>query len=294
MVKKKPSAGRRRKEKESAFEQRVRDFSEEVEDMGEKFGKRMEKHGKGWEKRGRERERRGDEWDSWFHNTLGMVGPLVSSIIGIILFVLLTWVISLINTGMGSWILTDVNLFLTSNIGIFFLLFLFFSYASYFSRFHRRAYRLFSPVSVALGAAVGFWVAASAVGIVNVAIGNPVLSSLAFYANQGVLLVFWLFLFLGYLVLAIMLATERVIYREPEERAERPKTPTHEETRRLYRSGRDRILGGVCGGIAEYFGIDPVIVRLLWVIGTLAWGFGILLYIICWIIIPRNPNHKWK
>ena len=64
--------------------------------------------------------------------------------------------------------------------------------------------------------------------------------------------------------------------------------------KRLYRSGKDRILGGVCGGIAEYLGVDPVIIRILWIIGTLAWGFGILLYIILWIIIPRNPNHKWK
>ncbi|NIO21342.1 MAG: PspC domain-containing protein [Candidatus Aenigmarchaeota archaeon] len=64
---------------------------------------------------------------------------------------------------------------------------------------------------------------------------------------------------------------------------------------RLYRSGRDRLLGGVCGGIAEYLGVDPVIVRLVWIAGTLLlWGFGIVLYIICWVIIPRNPRHKWE
>lgn len=63
---------------------------------------------------------------------------------------------------------------------------------------------------------------------------------------------------------------------------------------RLYRSGKDKILGGVCGGIAEYLGVDPVIIRLLWVIASFAWGFGILAYIIAWIIIPRNPRDKWK
>ena len=62
---------------------------------------------------------------------------------------------------------------------------------------------------------------------------------------------------------------------------------------RLYRSGRDKILGGVCGGIAEYFRVDPTLVRLLWIIGSLAWGAGVLFYIIAWIIIPRNPRHKW-
>ncbi len=63
--------------------------------------------------------------------------------------------------------------------------------------------------------------------------------------------------------------------------------------RRLYRSGRDRILGGVCGGLGDYFGIDPVIIRLVWVLFSLAYGSGILAYIAAWIIIPRNPRHKW-
>jgi phage shock protein C len=63
--------------------------------------------------------------------------------------------------------------------------------------------------------------------------------------------------------------------------------------KRLYRSGRDKILGGVCGGIAEYLRIDPVVIRLLWVVAALTWGSGVLAYIIAWIIIPRNPRHKW-
>jgi phage shock protein C len=77
-----------------------------------------------------------------------------------------------------------------------------------------------------------------------------------------------------------------------------PSRPAYHHTsggiKRLYRSGNEKILGGVCGGIAEYLGIDPVIVRLLWVIFVLAWGAGILAYLIAWIIIPRNPDHRWK
>ncbi len=64
--------------------------------------------------------------------------------------------------------------------------------------------------------------------------------------------------------------------------------------KRLYRSGNDRILGGVCGGLGEYFEIDPVLIRVLWVLFVLAFGTGILAYLICWIIIPRNPKHKWE
>lgn len=63
--------------------------------------------------------------------------------------------------------------------------------------------------------------------------------------------------------------------------------------KRLYRSGKERVLGGVCGGLGEYFNIDPTVVRLLWVLFALAGGSGILFYLIAWFIIPRNPKHKW-
>ncbi len=61
--------------------------------------------------------------------------------------------------------------------------------------------------------------------------------------------------------------------------------------RHLYRSRRERLIAGVCGGIAEYFGIDPTVVRLIWVLLSLpTMGFpGILAYIICWAVIPPEP-----
>jgi len=58
--------------------------------------------------------------------------------------------------------------------------------------------------------------------------------------------------------------------------------------KRLFRSN-NRMLGGVCGGIAEYFGIDPSLVRIAWVILVLAAGTGVLLYLLAWIIIPASP-----
>ena len=71
------------------------------------------------------------------------------------------------------------------------------------------------------------------------------------------------------------------------------KRKPEENVKRLYRSGKDKMLGGVCGGIAEYFNIDPTIIRLLWVLWILAFGSGILAYIIAWVVIPKNPKHKW-
>jgi phage shock protein C len=59
--------------------------------------------------------------------------------------------------------------------------------------------------------------------------------------------------------------------------------------KRLYRSRQDRILGGVCGGLAEYFVIDTTLVRLLWILSVILGGAGVLAYIIAWVIIPEKP-----
>ena len=55
---------------------------------------------------------------------------------------------------------------------------------------------------------------------------------------------------------------------------------------RLTRSATDKVLGGVCGGLAQYFGIDPVIVRLVFVALVLAHGLGLVLYPIMWLVVP--------
>ena len=59
--------------------------------------------------------------------------------------------------------------------------------------------------------------------------------------------------------------------------------------KKMYKSNQNKMIDGVCGGIAEYFGIDPTVVRLIWALFSLMGGSGILAYIIAAIIIPRNP-----
>lgn len=51
------------------------------------------------------------------------------------------------------------------------------------------------------------------------------------------------------------------------------------------RLSRDKKLFGVCGGIAEYFTMDPTVVRIGWVLATMLWGFGFWAYLICWILM---------
>lgn len=60
--------------------------------------------------------------------------------------------------------------------------------------------------------------------------------------------------------------------------------------KKLRRSVSNRMVAGVCGGVADYFGIDPVLVRLIYAILTVcSVGFpGIIIYLICWIIIPEQ------
>lgn len=62
-------------------------------------------------------------------------------------------------------------------------------------------------------------------------------------------------------------------------------------TKRLYRSRLERKVGGVCGGIAEYFDVDPTIVRLAWLIAVFCAGGGLFAYLIAMIVIPNEPNN---
>lgn len=60
--------------------------------------------------------------------------------------------------------------------------------------------------------------------------------------------------------------------------------------KKLYKSNENKMVDGVCGGIAEYFGIDATLVRLGWVLFCALGGSGFLAYIIAAIIIPRSPE----
>lgn len=59
--------------------------------------------------------------------------------------------------------------------------------------------------------------------------------------------------------------------------------------KRLYRSRKEKMVAGVAGGIAEYFELDPVIVRIGFVLLTIMSGVGLITYIICIFVIPKEP-----
>lgn len=63
-------------------------------------------------------------------------------------------------------------------------------------------------------------------------------------------------------------------------------------SKRLYRSRTDRSLAGVCGGLAEYFQVDPTLVRVLFVLFTLMGGPGLIVYIALALIVPEEPEFE--
>ncbi len=269
--------------KSDILEQRIKHFEEEVGTLGEKFEKSV--------------DRESEKCEDWFHRTFGLIGPLISGIFGLLILALCIWLLAFMNLQIGSNILSGIHLFLLTNTGLFFLIFLFFSYTSYFSRVYSKSYTPFSPIVTAFSITIGFWVVARAINIVGLYERAFVFSNIAFHIEKNLFWIFWFFLLLGYFVFLIKISSGESIEKMEKnimvKKSSKGKVGG-KEIRRIYRSGEEKILGGVCGGIAEYLGVDPVIIRLLWVLGSLAWGAGILVYIIAWIIIPRNPKHKWK
>ena len=57
---------------------------------------------------------------------------------------------------------------------------------------------------------------------------------------------------------------------------------------RIHKSGRDKKICGVCGGIAEWLGVDPTIIRIVWALLACGWGTGVLLYFICAFVLPEE------
>jgi phage shock protein PspC (stress-responsive transcriptional regulator) len=62
-----------------------------------------------------------------------------------------------------------------------------------------------------------------------------------------------------------------------------------ETTHKLYRSKTDRKLGGVCGGLGEYLGAGPTIIRVLFIVLAVFGGAGLIIYLAMWLIVPREP-----
>jgi len=66
------------------------------------------------------------------------------------------------------------------------------------------------------------------------------------------------------------------------------------QEKRLYKSDSNKVIGGVCGGLGEYFGIDPIIFRIIAVVLIFAHGAGLLIYLIAWICMPKRKAETYS
>lgn len=62
-----------------------------------------------------------------------------------------------------------------------------------------------------------------------------------------------------------------------------------EHVRRFYRSRDERVIWGICGGLGKYFGVDPVLIRVIWVVTVIFAGWSILAYLILRLVVPLEP-----
>ena len=60
--------------------------------------------------------------------------------------------------------------------------------------------------------------------------------------------------------------------------------------KKLYRSTKNKVLGGVCGGLGDFFDVDPTIIRLGWAISTIFFGISIAIYLIAWVVEPEEES----
>jgi phage shock protein C len=81
--------------------------------------------------------------------------------------------------------------------------------------------------------------------------------------------------------------TEKLTQEEPTIR----KSETPQSGRRIVRSQQERLIAGVSGGLASYLRVDPLLVRLGFVVLSLFQGFGIVLYFLLWVLVPDEGSH---
>ena len=256
-------------------------FEEEIEDFGKKIEESVEKAGK--------------HIETWYDKTFGITGPFISALIAFVLFFIFLLAISFF-AEKHSW-LQDVKVFLEPLLLVILIIFLLSSYSQYFAK-KIKPFRFVSPIIGAIIFIVWFWIAINILSIIATTFDLPLVQT---FTNLFEVLLFplaILILLIGYL--GVILSTRQWETSEKDlddtvsNQTKRQETKENEEFKRLYRSGKDHLVGGVLGGIAEYLNVDPTIIRVLYILLLFAsFGFMILAYLIGWMLIPRNPNHTW-
>jgi phage shock protein PspC (stress-responsive transcriptional regulator) len=239
----------------------------------------------------------GKNIETWYDRTFGPFGPVLSSIFAVIILLIVLYLLGLFG-GQRPWFL-EIQQFLEPLLIIFILVFLISAYTNYLTK-KIKMFRFISPLIGTLVFIFWFWVALEIIAIIGQAFDISILTSFSTIFGILIIPIALLILIIGY---ASIFTSSQKKYRQDQQtsyssNSNQQNTPPPQyadgQYKRLYRSGKDKIVGGVLGGIAEYFNVDPTIIRILYVIFLLmSFGTMVLAYIVGWILIPRNPNHHW-
>lgn len=270
----------------SEFEQNMDHFGQEVEQIGKKIESSFEKTGKNIE--------------TWYDEKFGLFGPVLSALIAFVIFYIVINVFSFFGEN-RPWLL-DISSLLESLLIVFLIVFFLSSFSHYLSK-KIKPFRFVSPLIGAIVFMVWFWVAVRILAIIATQFDLALVQT---FSDLFELLIFplaILILLLGYIGVITSSSKPSRAYDQNKDQSDKTRKTEHvdqkqtenqEEYKRLYRSGKDRMLGGVLGGLAEYLNVDPTILRILYVLLLFASvGFIILAYFVGWILIPRNPYHQW-
>jgi len=248
-----------------AVGERVKDFGVEVEDAG----KRLEKHV----------DAQFNERTTDFDKAFGVIGPVVKAVIFFIVVMILAEVLSYVNDDFSR----DLGDFIIDGAFIILLMMVLFSYSAYVNRIKPDGYEYFKPFVGAIGTAFSLWLVFSVLQIIGEDFDINIFIDTAELIWIVLPLVFLLVLLVGF----VKIKTNR---KAGTAGSNSPLYTSRPRDGRLYRSRTNRVLGGVCAGLAEYFNIDPLITRIIWVLLLLAsFGTFTLIYLIMWIVVPKSP-----
>jgi len=269
----------------SKFEKHMDDFGNEVDQIGKKIENAFDNKTK--------------KIDNWYDNTFGLIGPIISSIIGLIILIIIIKLLAFFSGGRG-WMM-GLSEFFDNYLLLFFAFFLFSNYTSYITRKYS-SFRYASPLVAAVGFTIWFWVGIQVITIIGQGLEIEIIATIASIFELLLIPIALLILLGGYI--GLMVSSKKQVDEKPKIKDEKDNAKVEDDLKekfeeyrykRLYRSGKDKLLGGICGGLGEYFKIDPVIIRLIFVVGLfVSFGTMILAYFILWIVVPRNPNHRWN
>jgi phage shock protein C len=244
---------------------------------------------------------------SQFDRSFRGAGPLLKAFIG---FVFILLVVEMLNALSDDSTFADrFGDFLADNLLLIFLILLLAAYSGYFSRRYRREYSILSPLVAAIIITFILWVVANVMDLLGRSQGVSAMETMSDLLFSILYIIFLLVLLIGYIGVVMrvdrptpppMSPSAPVLSEQPPQgqpMGEVPPyvpgpqpSPSYVPPRRLGRSSRDKVLFGVCGGMAEYFNTDPFLIRALWVVGAvLSFGAFVLAYLIIGIILPKNP-----